>query len=751
VNREDEVRSLITDHRSLAIRNSLGALASGGIVTLFCLLLLARDPFVFWNDDYQISILPVCADIARAWRHGELPLLSPFSWICGNLAGEFQYGTFSVFINALIVAVWKLPLVFSQQAAALSIAHLAVLSSGAFMLARQRRSSVLISLFVAIVASLNGWIICWGASDWFGALGAFAWLPWAWWGAERALDRRRTRWRFLWPAPFVYLLVTGGFPYTIVMLLLVIGWLTLRDIARTRRVLGVLPMLLGVALGFGIAAPAWLALFEYVRGSAREALQPASHFQWLVPWNAWPALVLPSWTVKWVDFSSRLMPHTGTELACGLIPVPLILAAFMSKPRAFLRATKWELALLIIVAALTMVPTAGVFRWSFRWLPLFHLVLALCAAEALKLTTEIAEDAAEKDRRNFSPPSVRSVVNLPASLALLFIVALVLAAHFFGFGGEHLFPLGWILIALSIAWLLAGFVQHLREWLPVAVAFIALLATYLCIPPNCGVPRYNFAQSLLNPAPLDAQRLYISFYPAPELAYRLEVHPHPAGQIVRPGSMSMWAGLRFVNGYSPIRPAGVAREFASAIHGEIDANTGEWLAWSEAHPDGLLERLGVDGVIVAREYEFAPLPASEWQLVFSNDEGRIYHRRGAALARVRSVDRDGNHAMAQVTKIAESRNRVSAQVEVPADQRPALLAFSRPYFRGYRASLNGRELPVRTIRNLIPLVEVPAGSRGTVQLVYRPPWIVYGGAVGIGCAVMWFAGLLLAWRRAASP
>ena len=30
-----------------------------------------------------------------------------------------------------------------------------------------------------------------------------------------------------------------------------------------------------------------------------------------------------------------------------------------------------------------MVPTAGVFRWSFRWLPLFHLVLALCTAEAL--------------------------------------------------------------------------------------------------------------------------------------------------------------------------------------------------------------------------------------------------------------------------------------------------------------------------------------------------------------------------------
>src|SRR2546429_21597 len=81
-----------------------------------------------------------------------------------------------------------------------------------------------LATFVALIAALNGWIICWGASDWFGALAAFAWLPWAWWGLERAVgasavaspayrysseDHRpgafptSVRWRFLWPAPFV--------------------------------------------------------------------------------------------------------------------------------------------------------------------------------------------------------------------------------------------------------------------------------------------------------------------------------------------------------------------------------------------------------------------------------------------------------------------------------------------------------------------------------------------------------------------
>src|SRR5436190_6073679 len=248
-------------------RNAIGAAIAGLIVIASCMLLLAHDPLIFWNDDYEVSILPVFADMARAWNRGEIPLLSPYSWVCGNLAGEFQYGIFSIFINAIIVCVWKLPLTFSQQAAAVSTAHLAVLGAGAFLLARGRKLSISLSIFVALVASLNGWIICWGATDWFGALGAFAWLPWAWWGAERALDTKRTKWRFIWPAPFVYLVVTGGFPYTVVMLALLLVWLSLKSLAQTRSTWSILPLCFGTLLGLGLSAPAWLALLDYVQGS----------------------------------------------------------------------------------------------------------------------------------------------------------------------------------------------------------------------------------------------------------------------------------------------------------------------------------------------------------------------------------------------------------------------------------------------------------------------------------------------------
>src|SRR3954467_2765169 len=309
-----------------ARHNLIGALVCAAIVIFFCLILLCRDPLVFWNDDYQISILPVFDDIARAWRHGEWPLLSPYSWVCGNLAGEFQYGTFSIFVNAAVVAIWAVFHSFANQAAALSVVHLAVLAIGGFVLARHRHLSLPFAVMVGTIAALNGWIVCWGATDWFGALGAFAWLPWAWWGMERALDSRRSRWRFLWPAPFVYLVLTGGFPYTVLMLALVAFWLTIRSLGQARTLTSIVPLLFGIILGLGLAAPAWLALLDYVRGSARTVQAGAEHFQWRVPFAALPGFVIPNWTVDWADFSSRLMPHTATELTCGLVPPVALIA-----------------------------------------------------------------------------------------------------------------------------------------------------------------------------------------------------------------------------------------------------------------------------------------------------------------------------------------------------------------------------------------------------------------------------------------
>lgn len=746
----------------------VGAASSGFVVVLFCLLLLWHDPLVFWNDDYELSILPVFADVAHSWSEGHWPLLSPYSWVCNNLAGEFQYGTFSIFVNAAVILIWKFPLTFPQQAAALSITHLFVLAAGAFLLARARNLSIPLSIFVALIAPLNGWIICWGASDWFGALGAFAWFPWAWWGLERAvrsermsdgfipktnectghpslrddrsptnhkprtMHRKRLMIDALWPALFVYLVVTGGFPYTVLMLVLLIAWLSCKSIVETKSFMSILPMLFGVALGLGLSAPAWLAVFDYVHGSAREAQPTDVHWQWIVPWRALPGFILPCWTVKWADFSTRHLPRTATELACGLAAPAALAAGFLSRGRTLVRQIKWEFFLLLLVLLLSMIPTVGLFRWSFRWLPLFHLILAICAAEALRILPRSAPNA-------FGA----------ATTALALVVLTAITMSILHVGGTRPYPLIWIFLAIAAVWIVwEFFVQRdpMRKWAPACVSFVALLATYFYIPPNGGVPKYNLDQKLLEPAPLDPQRLYLSVYPAPEWNYRVEAKPQPIGQVVRPGSTSMWAGLRFVNGYSPIRPAGVAREFSFAVHGEIDPSVGESLLRDKS---GALAELGIDGIVVANEVTVKPPP--EWQLAFANEEGRVFHRTGGPLARVRSVNwidslPNQEFASATISRIDDSRQRVAVDVDVPHGAKPALLKFSRPYFRGYIAGIGETKLAVDSYRGLIPIVKVPAGSHGRLALTYRPWWLTLGSAVAVISGMVFVVGLLGALR-----
>ncbi len=656
-------------------REILGAGGAALLVLAFCALLLWHNPGTFWNDDYEISILPVFADVARSWSEGHLPMLSPYSWVCGNLAGEFQYGTFSVFVNAAVVLIWKLPLTFAGQAAALSMAHLFVLAAGAFLLARDRGLTNSLATMVALVAALNGWIICWGATDWFGALGAFAWLPWAWWGMVRALDPARSRGRFLWPAPFVYLLIAGGFPYTVLMLALVAAWLAAKSLVERRQLLQLWPLALGLALGFGLSAPAWLALFDYVHGSARgEQANAGAHWQWLVPPGALPGFVWPAWTVAWTDFSNRLVPHTATELTCGTLPPLALFAGLFYLRGAFVRRVKWELALLVIVLAIAMLPSANLFRWSFRWLPLLHLVLALVAAEALQQ------------------------------------------------------------LRLAERW----------RWLATGFVFAALLATYLLLPTNVGVPKYPFAQSLREPEPLDPGRLYLSIYPPPEVAYAAENHPGPVGQVTRPGSTSLWAGVRLVNGYSPIRAAGVGPEWTFYTHGEIDPGAAEYLLAREAGAGGLLEKLGIDGILVDRSIAFAPQPTSEWRLAHAEEEGRVYERAGPPIGPLHTVILPNEKpAVVTFTILRNTRQSLVADVAVAAGAGSATLVLTRPFFDGYRASLGAEAMAVSSYRGLAPMITLPAGAHGRLVIVYRPWWLLLGGALaGASLLVLLFG----AWR-----
>ena len=217
----------------------------------------------------------------------------------------------------------------------------------------------------------------------------------------------------------------------------------------------------------------------------------------------------------------------------------------------------------------------------------------------------------------------------------------------------------------------------------------------------------------------------------------------------------MWAGLRFINGYSPIRAAGVAREFETSIHGEINPNVKSLLLNDQAGRDGQLALMGVDGIVVAQEMNITPQPSSEWELVVSTDEGNVFHRHSAPFPRVRSLPSIGSRpneqfALATISQVNESRNFVDADIDVPAGGRPALLTLSRPYFRGYTAQIGNQKLAVASYRGLFPVLEIPAGAHGQLTVRYRPAWLVWGGSVAAVCGLIVLFGVIAGCRYSSS-
>jgi hypothetical protein len=190
----------------------------------------------------------------------------------------------------------------------------------------------------------------------------------------------------------------------------------------------------------------------------------------------------------------------------------------------------------------------------------------------------------------------------------------------------------------------------------------------------------------------------------------------------------------------------VSRLFGLQIHGEPDLSIAREMIEHEAGPDQLLAAFGIDGIILARDSGIPAPRADEWELALESGEDQVFHRRGVPLPIVRSVEglKDSPNqklAQAEVRVLEVRRQQIEAEIAVPSGRDPACLLVSRPYFPGYIAELDGREVEAVSYRGLVPMIKIPAGTRGRLTIRYRPNWLLWGGGIAIFCALGWIVGL----------
>jgi hypothetical protein len=785
-------------------------LAAALVVALFCVVLLVWDPGFFFIDDAQSGALPGYCEMNRAWRTGELPLLNRTSWHAGAIAGEYPSGVFSPSLILSILLVFSLGLSLPLTFAALAIIHLAILAAGAFRLARQRGLTGDLSLLVALVASLNGWIIFWGARNWGVCLFSFAWVPWVWWGLEFA-RRMHGRLRFVPAGFFLYLLIAAGWPFTVLMAMLLSGWVMIQTWAQRRRLLDAWPTVAAWVIGLGLSAPSWMTFLEYAPHAARiQASAGMRSNGWSVPFEALPGLVLPNVTTLWYVFNTIKL-HESMELAGGLVPLVILVGCFWYGGRAYFRALRWDWGFCGLLFVLVTSPSIGNFRYSFRWLPLLFLTLGLLAAQSLAWLREKEKGGGSRlsCHSETSPDPFFAGPNLGRIALYLILFIWIRATMSQPDAGGLMFRAALGLLGLAFLWWQieerAPAVARARRLMPAAMVFLSCGIAYVTSAPSGEVPTWQISEQIRQPGPLDPKIRYLSVHTLQDIMVLDDTPFHERlegiGAELYFGNTAAFAGLDFVNGYSPMLPLGMQQLFhwephggfynvpqdvpalagstlgligsplgqgpllaAAAVSPDRIATDAERILVSETGPHGLLQLMGVDGLVVAdrfQEHE-ATLAKNGWRPIARVQGGRVFHRAGAPSPRVRTIrevdlienrfvagrrlthhGRDPlpsillaagtsgqqTFAPARVRLLDDNRNSAVAEVASEPGKGDILVVFSRPWFPGYQARCNGRSVPVEVYNLILPAVRVPAGTNGTIELTYRPNSLVLGAFV----------------------
>jgi hypothetical protein len=483
-----------------------------------------------------------------------------------------------------------------------------------------------------------------------------------------------------------------------------------------------------------------------------------------VPAGGLVGLLVPVVSCAWSSFVP-LRPHVCVELAGAFVPLAGVVAALIRLSPSDRRRMGWDLGLAAVALGMAMGPGLGNFRWSFRWLPLFFVALSLAAGEGLAAMRRAGGGTAF------------------VGLCALGLAGFGLLAGLVAEEGAITFPLyyGAGLTAACAVWAcaVARAGRAIGPWIPVVLVPGTLAPMYAEPDLFLEFPTWSYSAE-----PDDAPRV------SPETTYlgvygNGNMYEQPTGmQNCYGGNSPLYRGLTFVNGYSPLRFAGLSQLFGFGVSGAVSEEAATRVLHFEAGPDGLLQLLGVDGLVVIRDPstpdEDELLRRQGWHMDGEWHRGRLWHRLARPSPRVRVLESvewtsDPEIVLRRLTEVRhgpvpllveaaapvsapelgrsdvrivrEGRNGIEIAVDHADPGRSVAVAVSRPWYPGYVARLNGARVPVYRLDLAIPVVILPPGANGTLVLEYRPAALRYGLLVSAGTLVVVIVALLVTvWR-----
>jgi len=698
------------------------------------LLILLRNRKFFLQDDSEIGAVPNWLYMGDQLHQGRLPILTPDAWMAGNWTVEGQ----SSMWNPVQLAIdYVAPMVdrLDLLAAGVKGCFAVILALGVYRVALAYGARPSWAAVVGAAMPFSGWVLYYDSATWVTSLFGLAWTTHAWASGVRYARRESG------PVPmfaFAYLALSIGYVHAAIGMGLVS---------------------LCVLVGEGVRSRSWVPAAKVAAVSIAAALcgvltflpgYLSSSVTWRVvgtaavlnnnlltaPWSESLNAAIPTALPAIQGFSGSQVQRAPVSYIAWFI-LPVLAFVDWGRARRLARELTAPLMLLVVMLVVTDGPShLGPIRWPARMMPLLAatilVVIGVLVSRALSLSRWRDKAVIAVVLTLISV--LRSASASPHGLgqfALWGLVLLVLAALVMTLGRRFGGPpaCGAVLLSiLAVLWVQVGqFPSNLgvSQWhTPVSRAVA-----------KAHFPKYQGVTLQLG------QRAPVKTVAEAEATWRSLVF----------GNYARTLGLSYVNLYTAVGQQQFGSLLCIRWEGGTCQNAMRYLFATEPST-GLTyaDLMGLDRVVLIKAtFPQAPEQGAPpgWQFVGNTDPlAWVLQRSTPRPAQPGRVVASPGVAVTDASPSSDT-----AEAMTVASPGGGSVVFSRLLWPGYTATLDGRPVPVDSIRGVFVTIKVPAGSRpARLTLSFRPPGTTLGlvlAAVGVALAAALAALDVISGRR----